>query len=70
MQPTQKNNGQNKKEYCKGQEVVIITYHASKMILAVHNNPGYCNNKKSDIHDKKFSPNNGSIMNHAIGNYD
>ena len=34
-------------EYCATQEEAIITYSASKMILAVHSDAGYCNEKKS-----------------------
>jgi hypothetical protein len=34
-------------EYCATQEEAIITYSASKMILAMHNNAGYRNEKKS-----------------------
>ena len=32
---------------CATQEEAIITYSASKMILAVHSDAGYCNEKKS-----------------------
>jgi hypothetical protein len=32
---------------CASQEEAIITYNASKMILAIHSNAGYCNKKKS-----------------------
>ncbi len=34
-------------DYCAKQEEAIITYHTSKMILAVHSNVGYCNEKNS-----------------------
>ncbi len=34
-------------DYCASQEEAIITYPASKMILAVHRNAGFCNKKKS-----------------------
>ncbi len=30
-------------DYCDTQEDAIITYNASKMILAIHSNTGYCN---------------------------
>ena len=30
-------------DYCATQEEAIITYSASKMILAMHSNAGYCN---------------------------
>ncbi len=33
-------------DYCATQEEAIITYSASKMILAVHSDAGYCNEKK------------------------
>ncbi len=32
-------------DYCATQEDGIITYNASKMILAIHSNAGYCNKK-------------------------
>ena len=34
-------------DYCATQEDAIISYKASKMILAVHSDAGYCNEKKS-----------------------
>jgi hypothetical protein len=34
-------------DYCATQEEVIIIYSARKMILAVHSDAGYCNEKKS-----------------------
>jgi hypothetical protein len=34
-------------DYCAMQEEAIISYRASKMILAVHSDAGYCNKKKS-----------------------
>jgi hypothetical protein len=33
-------------DYCTTQEEVVISYKASKMILAVHSDAGYCNGKK------------------------
>jgi hypothetical protein len=33
--------------YCATQEEPVIAYKASKMILAVHSNAGYCNEKNS-----------------------
>ena len=33
-------------DYCSTQEEAIITYNASKMILAVHSNAGHANEKK------------------------
>jgi hypothetical protein len=34
-------------DYCAAQEEPVIAYKASKMILAVHSNAGYCNKKNS-----------------------
>jgi hypothetical protein len=34
-------------DYCVMQEDAIISYRASKMILAGHSDAGYCNEKKS-----------------------
>jgi hypothetical protein len=34
-------------DYCATQEEPVIAYKASKMILAVHSNTGYCNKKNS-----------------------
>jgi hypothetical protein len=34
-------------DYCATQEDAIISYRVSKMILAVHSDAGYCNEKKS-----------------------
>jgi len=34
-------------DYCSTQEEAIITYNTSKMILAVHSDAGYANEKKS-----------------------
>jgi len=53
------------------QEEAIITYNASKRILAVHSNAGYANEKKSQSragghfflsNNDKISPNNGAIL--------
>jgi hypothetical protein len=58
-------------DYCSTQEEAIITYNASKMILAVHSDAGYANEKKSRSragghfflsNDDKFPPNNGAIL--------
>ncbi len=58
-------------DYCATQEEAIITYNASKMILAVHSDAGYCNKKKACSqagghfflsNDKKIPPNNGAIL--------
>ena len=49
----------------------MITYNASKMILAVHSDAGYANEKKSRSragghfflsNDEQFPPNNGAIL--------
>jgi hypothetical protein len=37
-------------DYCASQEEAIITYNASKMVLAVHSNAGYANEKKARSH--------------------
>jgi hypothetical protein len=34
-------------DYCASQEEAIITYNISKMILVIHRDAGYCNEKKS-----------------------
>jgi hypothetical protein len=45
-------------DYWATQEEAIILYKASKMILAVHSNAGYCNkrNHKAKQEDTSFSP--------------
>jgi len=35
-------------DYCSMQEEAIITYNASKMILAVHSDAGYANEKNHE----------------------
>jgi hypothetical protein len=61
-------------DYCATQEEAIITYNASKMILAVHSNAGYCNEKKAPSQagghfslssNETFPPNNGAIWTNA-----
>jgi hypothetical protein len=61
-------------DYCATQEEAIITYNASKMILAVHSDAGYCNEKNACSqagghfflsNDKKNPPNNGAILTNA-----
>ncbi len=61
-------------DYCSTQEEAIITYNASKMILAVHSNAGYCNEKNAHSqavghfflsNDEPFPPNNGPILTQA-----
>ena len=58
-------------DYCSTQEEAMITYNASKMILAVHSDAGYANEKKSRSragghfflsNDEQFPPNNGAIL--------
>ena len=61
-------------DYCATQEDAIITFNASKMILAVHSDAGYCNERNSRSragghfflsNDEQFPPNNGAILTHA-----
>jgi hypothetical protein len=58
-------------DYCATQEDAIITYRKSKMILQVHSDAGYCNEKKSRSragghfffsNGDDDSPNNGAIL--------
>jgi hypothetical protein len=58
-------------DYCATQEEAIITYNASKMILAVHSDAGYCNKKNARSqagghfflsNDKKNSPKQWHIL--------
>ncbi len=60
--------------YCATQEEAIITYLASKMILCVHSDAGYCNEKKARSragghfflsNKDQLPPNNGAIMTNA-----
>jgi hypothetical protein len=57
-------------DYCATQKDAIITYNASKMILAIHSDAGYCNEKNARSqagghfffsNNEKFPPNNGAI---------
>jgi hypothetical protein len=59
---------------CATQEDMIITYNASKMILAIHSNARYCNQKNAHSqagghfslsNNKKFSPNKSVILTNA-----
>jgi hypothetical protein len=71
--PTEKTLAKVKQllDYCATQEEPVVTYHASKMILAVHSGGGYCNkiNSRSRA-GRHFSlsddvdnpPNNGAIL--------
>jgi hypothetical protein len=58
-------------DYCATQEAAQIFYKARKMILAVHSNAGYCNEKKLQsraggifflTNDNKHPPNKGAIL--------
>ena len=58
-------------DYCASQEESIITYHASDMVLAVHSDAGYLNERKSRSragghfflsNDVQHPPNNGAIL--------
>ena len=58
-------------DYCATQEDAIIAYNASKMILTVHSDAGYCNVKNSRSRagghfylsdGEDDSPNNGAIL--------
>jgi hypothetical protein len=61
-------------DYCAAQEEAIITYNASKMILAIHSDTGYCNQKNARSqagghfllsNNKKIPPNSGAILTNA-----
>jgi hypothetical protein len=61
-------------DYCATQEEAITTYEASKMILCIHSDVGYCNKKNSRSraggrfflsNNEQFSPNKGAIMTNA-----
>ncbi len=61
-------------DYCATQENTIITYNVSQMILAIHSNAGYCNEKNACSqagghfflsNNKKFPPNNSAILTNA-----
>jgi hypothetical protein len=70
---TQRNCHQTSKakDYCALQEEAVLAYKASKMILAVHSDVGYCNKKKLQSragghfflsNDNEFPPNGGAIL--------
>ncbi len=74
--PTQKTRETVKQllDYCAMQEEAIITYSASKMILNVHSNAGYLNEKKACSqagghfflsNNDTSPPNNGAILTNA-----
>ncbi len=61
-------------DYCATQEEAIITYSASKMILCIHSDAGYCNEKNTQSraggyfflsNNDQLPPNNGAIMTNA-----
>jgi hypothetical protein len=61
-------------DYCATQEEAIITYSASKMILNVHSDTGYLNEKKACSragghfflsNNDTSPPNNGAILTNA-----
>ncbi len=61
-------------DYCTSQEEAIITYNASKMVLAVHSDAGNANEKKARSHAGGYiflsnnnlnPPNNGAILANA-----
>jgi hypothetical protein len=61
-------------DYCATQEEAIITYNASQMILVIHSDAGYCNEKNARSragghfflsNDKLIPPNNGAILTNA-----
>ena len=58
-------------DYCATQDNAIIKYNASKMILAIHSDAGYCNEKNARSragghfflsNDETFPPNNGAVL--------
>ncbi len=58
-------------DYCATQDEAVLAYKASKMILAVHSDTGYCNKKRPMSqagghvflsNNNKFPPNNGAIL--------
>ena len=61
-------------DYCASHEEAVITYHAGDIILAVHSNAGYLNERGARSqagghfflsHDVPNPPNNGAILNIA-----
>ncbi len=58
-------------DYCAMQNEAVLAYKATKTILAVHSDAGYCNKKKSRSragghfflsNDNEFPPNNCAIL--------
>jgi hypothetical protein len=71
--PTEKTKATIKQllDYCTMQEEPVVAYKASKMILAVHSDTGYCNKKNSRSraggncflsNNNEHPPNNGAIL--------
>ncbi len=71
--PTEKTLAKVKQllDYCATQEDTVIAYNASKMILTIHSDAGYCNKKNSRSragghfylsNGEDDSPNNGAIL--------
>jgi hypothetical protein len=61
-------------DYCATQEEAIIMYSARKMILCIHSEAGYCNEKHAQSraggnfflsNNDHLPPNNGAIMTNA-----
>jgi hypothetical protein len=61
-------------DYCATQEDALITYNASQMILAIHSDAEYCNEKSAHSragehfflsNNKKIPPNIGTILTNA-----
>ncbi len=61
-------------DYCASQEEAIITYNSCKMIMAVHSDAGYANEKKARSRAGRYfflssnepdPPNNGAILTNA-----
>jgi hypothetical protein len=71
--PTQKTMERVKQllDYCASQEEVVLTYHASNMVLAIHSDAGYLNQSKAQSRagghfflssDVQNPPNNGAVL--------
>ncbi len=61
-------------DYCATQKAMIITHNASQMILEIHSNAGYCNEKYAHsragghfplLNNEKSPPNKGMILTNA-----
>jgi hypothetical protein len=73
VKPTEKTREkiQQLLDYCATQEEAIITFNASKMILCIHSDKGYANEKNARSragghfflsNNDQFPPNNGAIL--------